>query len=89
MAVFKQAMEINVPAANKNQYNKSHYQLLDDHYDQKVVQVHVMYEYAQLGMAHINQAAGLVTDYFSQVNEEFIGRYFKNRKAQVKSKRQK
>jgi len=42
-----------------------------------------MYEYARLGMQQIKQAAGLVTDYFSQVNEAFVGKYFKNRKGML------
>lgn len=83
MAVFKQAMEITLTPDNNNRYRKSHYKQLHDHYFQKVVQVHVMNEYARLGMEQIKQSLHLVKDYFTQHNEQFIGRYFKDRKAML------
>lgn len=81
MAVFKQAMEITLnPDKQQHYYRKSHYQQLYDHYFQKVVQVHVMNEYARLGMEHIKLSLKLVQDYFDKRNDAFINIYFKQRK---------
>ena len=84
MAVFKQAMELQVPENMKNRYTRNHYRQLDDHYHQKVVQVHVMYEYARLGLDQIKTAIHLVKDYFELLNEPFVSYYFKNRKSILK-----
>lgn len=81
MAVFKQAMELNVPPGKKDRYQKANYRQLDDHYHQKIVQVHVMYEYARLGLEEIKSAMHLVQDYFSDLNETFISKHFSKRKA--------
>ena len=81
MAVFKQAMELHVPPDNKERYQKANYRQLDDHYHQKVVQVHVMYEYARLGLEGVNAAMDLVQDYFADLNETFLSKYFAKRKA--------
>ena len=81
MAVFKQAMELHVPLDNKERYRKANYRQLEDHYHQKVVQVHVMYEYARLGMEEIKVALHLVQDYFADLNEVFLSKYFTKRKA--------
>ncbi len=80
MAVFKQAMEIHVTNEKKGQYQKANYQQLDDHYHQKIVQVHVMYEYAQLALKHVKQSTQFIRDYFSNANEEFLGKYFHRKK---------
>jgi len=81
MAVFKQAMELTIAQKNTHRYNKNHYRQLDDHYHQKVVQVHVMNEYARLGMEHIKAAIHLVKDYFELLNGPFISLYFKQRQS--------
>ena len=78
MAVFKQAMELKVTAGNSARYSKNNYRQLDDHYHQKVVQVHVMYEYARLGLEQIKAAIHLVKDYFELLNEPFVSHYFKD-----------
>lgn len=81
MAVFKQAMEIKVSLDNKERYQKVHYRQLDDYYHQKVVQVHVMYEYARIALEEVKLALRLVQDYFDELNESFIAKYFARRKA--------
>ncbi len=81
MAVFKQAMEIKVPLDKKDRYQKANYRQLEDHYHQKVVQVHVMYEYARLALKGIKAALNLVQDYFENSNEAFLSKYFAKRKA--------
>lgn len=80
MAVFKQAMEIKVSLENTDRYLKRDYKDLSHHYAQKIVQAHVMLEYANVALRQPKQAAQLIKDYFSTENEAFIGQYFRNRK---------
>ncbi|MGL6314944.1 RecQ family ATP-dependent DNA helicase [Vibrio sp. WXL103] len=80
MAVFKQAMEIKVSLENTDRYLKRDYKDLSHHYAQKIIQVHVMLEYANVALRKLSQAQELVKDYFSKESESFIGQYFKSRK---------
>jgi len=52
------------------------YQPLDHHYKERVLQVHVMSEYARLGMDRIQAALELVLAYFTLAKDEFLRRYF-------------
>lgn len=76
LAVFRSAMRIRLsPEAKGEKYKTSHYQPLDHHYRERVLQVHVMSEYARLGLEAIREALGLVLAYFSMGKDEFIRRY--------------
>ena len=81
MAVFKQSMEIKLNTDNKRCYSKKNYHLLDDHYHQKIIQIHVMNEYARLGLEQIKLAMRLIKDYFELLNGPFVGLYFRHRKS--------
>jgi ATP-dependent DNA helicase RecQ len=76
LAVFRSAMRIRLsPEAKGEKYKTSHYQPLEHHYRERVLQVHVMSEYARRGLAAIREALGLVLAYFSMGKDEFIRRY--------------
>jgi ATP-dependent DNA helicase RecQ len=77
LAVFRSAMTIRLePHAKGEKYRLSHYQPLQDHYQERVLQVHVMSEFARRGLVRIQEALGLVLAYFSLGKEEFLRRYF-------------
>ena len=77
LAVFRAAMTIRLqPQAKGEKYKVSDYQPLEHHYSERVLQVHVMSEYARRGLERIQEALGLVLAYFSLGKEEFIRRYF-------------
>ncbi len=79
-AVFRAAMTIELDAENRNKrFNKGHYIELADHYKDKIVQVHVMAEYARLAIGKIQAAMSFIVDYFSQDRAKFIQRYFAGR----------
>jgi ATP-dependent DNA helicase RecQ len=76
LAVFRAAMTIRLqPQAKGEKYKVSDYQPLEHHYRERVLQVHVMSEFARRGLERIQEALGLVLAYFSLGKEEFIRRY--------------
>lgn len=79
LAVFRTAMTLTLTAERQQKYNKADYQPLEHHYRQKVIQIHVMNEYARIGLAHLKNAQRLVQDYFTMEAEKFLGHYFKGR----------
>jgi len=81
LAVFRQAMTIRIiPEEIKRRYVKGDYSPLEQHYKERIFQVHVMNEYARLGLKKIRQALDLVLAYFSMDRSSFIQRYFAGRK---------
>lgn len=80
-AVFRSAMSIALNAeARRRQFKKSDYAELDLHYKDKIVQVHVMAEYARLALGKVRAAMAFIEDYFSMDRNEFVRRYFAGRK---------
>jgi ATP-dependent DNA helicase RecQ len=80
LAVFRSAMTIRLqPEARGEKYHAAHYQPLKHHYGERILQVHVMSEYARRGLERIQEALGLVLAYFTLEKEEFIRRYFGNK----------
>ncbi|MCK0510027.1 UvrD-helicase domain-containing protein [Aromatoleum buckelii] len=80
-AVFRSAMSIALNAeARRRQFKKSDYAELALHYKDKIVQVHVMAEYAKLAVRKIQAAMAFIVDYFSLDRAEFVRRYFAGRK---------
>jgi ATP-dependent DNA helicase RecQ len=76
LAIFRAAMTIRLqPQAKGEKYKASDYQPLEDHYRERVLQVHVMSEFARRGLERVTEALGLVLAYFSLGKEEFIRRY--------------
>lgn len=79
-AVFRAAMSIQLNAeARRRQFKKSDYAELALHYQDKIIQVHVMAEYARLALAKIQAAMAFIVDYFGMDRDEFVRRYFAGR----------
>lgn len=62
---------------NAVRYKRTDYQKLETYYAQKVKQVHIVGEYAQLMVKDYNAALGFVDDYFTMDFTDFISKYFK------------
>ncbi len=78
LAVFRSAMTIRFePEARGEKYKAADYQPLEHHYKERILQVHVMSEYARLGLDRIQAALELVLAYFTLAKDEFLRRYFK------------
>ncbi|MCQ8116868.1 RecQ family ATP-dependent DNA helicase [Methylomonas rosea] len=79
-AVFRAAMSIQLNAeARRRQFKKSDYTELALHYKDKIIQVHVMAEYARLALGKIQAAMAFIVDYFGMDRHEFVRRYFAGR----------
>jgi ATP-dependent DNA helicase RecQ len=77
LAVFRSAMTIRFEKeARGEKYKAADYQPLEHHYKERVLQVHVMSEYARLGLERIQAALELVLAYFTLAKDEFLRRYF-------------
>lgn len=79
-SIFRSAMNIELNAeARRRQFNRSDYAELALHYKDKIIQVHVMAEYARLALAKIQAAMAFIVEYFSMDRDEFVRRYFAGR----------
>jgi ATP-dependent DNA helicase RecQ len=77
LAVFRSAMTIRFEKETRGEkYKAADYQPLEHHYKERILQVHVMSEYARLGLERIQAALELVLAYFTLTKEEFLLRYF-------------
>lgn len=80
-AVFRSAMNIALNREeSRRQFSKTDYAGLKLHYSSKIVQIHVMAEYARLAIDKTRQALRLIEDYFSLAPQAFADRYFAGRK---------
>jgi len=78
LAVFRPAMTIRLGADRRGFY-KADFAPLKLHYDEQVVQIHVMAEYVQRGLQKMADALRLAMDYFSLEREQFIARWLPER----------
>ncbi len=82
LAVFRAAMTIHLHDP-KARFNKHDFQPLQFHYDEKTTQIHVMAEYAHLGMEKIREALALVGDYFQLSCADFLQRWLAGREQEI------
>ena len=78
LAVFRPAMTIRL-GQDKRSFVKADFTPLKLHYDEQVVQIHVMAEYVQRGLRAMADALRLTMDYFSLNRTEFIQRWLPGR----------
>jgi len=79
LAVFRRSMTIRVQPESRR-FLKSDFEPLEQHYGQRVFQVHVMSQYASLGVERIREALTLVLAYFTLDQKEFVRRFFPKNK---------
>lgn len=75
--VLYNAMEIRRIKDNKFRYKQEDYRMLSEFYKQKIQQVHIVGEYANLMVRDYNAALQYVQDYFQMDYKRFISKYFK------------
>ena len=71
LAVFRPAMTIRL-GKDKRKFVKADFAPLQLHYDEQVMQIHVMAEYVQLGLTRMADAIRLAMDYFSLDRRGFL-----------------
>ena len=75
--VLYNAMEIRRIKDNKLRYKQEDYRMLNEFYKQKIQQVHIVGEYANLMVRDYDAALQYVQDYFQMDYKQFITKYFK------------
>lgn len=79
LAVFRPAMTIRLEPDWKKKFTQPDFTPLKLHYDEQVVQIHVMAEYVQRGLKAMAEALHLTMDYFSLQRDEFMRRWLPER----------
>jgi len=82
MVVFRPAMTIRLQP-DKRGFSGVDFKPLKLHYDEKVVQIHVMVEYAQQGLKAMFEALHLAMDYFRLPREKFLSRWLPGREQEL------
>lgn len=82
LAVFRPAMTIKL-AQEKRGFGRTEFEPLKLHYDEQVVQIHVMAEYVQRGLQSIADALRLTLDYFTLTRDDFIRRWLPEREKEL------
>lgn len=75
--VLYNAMAIHRLKDMKLRYKQDDYRMLDEFYRQKIQQVHIVGEYANLMVRNYAAAQQYVQDYFQMDYKRFVGKYFK------------
>lgn len=83
LAVFRSAMTIRLEGDWKKHFNQTDFAPLKLHYDEQVIQIHVMSEYVQRGLKEMADALRLTVDYFSLKQEEFLRRWLPGREEEL------
>lgn len=82
--VIYNTMQIGRIADRRTRYGKEQYRLLDEFYKQRIRQIHIVGEYANLMVRDYNAALRFVNDYFTMDFRKFVNHYFKEeRRAQI------
>lgn len=75
--VLYNAMAIRRIKDSKLRYKQEDYRMLNEFYRQKIQQVHIVGEYANLMVRDYNYALQYVQDYFQMDYKRFVAKYFK------------
>ena len=78
LAIFRSAMSLRKASGRWRRITRSDHAPLQQHYQQRRVQVHVMHAYAQRGEVEIHSALALAHDWFSVEQRDFVKRWFAN-----------
>ena len=82
LAVFRPAMTIRLTAERRN-FVKSDFAPLKLHYDEQIIQIHVMAEYVQRGLQTMTDALRLAMDYFKLERADFMRLWLPNREKEL------
>ncbi len=77
LTVFRPAMSLKVTRGKK--FTVADFKPLQQHYAEQTAQIHVVSEYAKLGVDDIHLALALATDYFKLDSEAFVRKWFEGK----------
>ena len=75
--VLYNAMDIRRIKDNRSRYKLEDYRMLSEFYKQKIQQIHIVGEYANLMVRDYDAALQYVSDYFRMDYRRFVSKYFK------------
>ncbi len=82
--VIYNTMQLQRQVERTRRYGKEQYRLLDEFYRQRIQQIHIVGEFANMMVRAYDAAIQFVSDYFLMDYREFINKYFKGeRRAQI------
>lgn len=79
--VLYNTMDIKRLKDNRLRYKLDDYHMLNEFYKQKIQQIHIVGEYANLMVKDYNAALQYVQDYFQMDYQKFVDKYFKGTRA--------
>jgi ATP-dependent DNA helicase RecQ len=82
MAVFRPAMTIHLSNERRG-FLKADFVPLSEHYQEQVLQIHVMAEYAQRALTQMADAIRLAMDYFALPQDEFVKKWLPDREKEI------
>ena len=83
LAVFRPAMTIRMVKGERRGFAKSDFEPLALHYKGRILQIHVMAEYAERGLASMTDALRLTMDYFELGESAFLDRWLPGRDTEI------
>ena len=83
LAVFRPAMTIRLERRDRRGFSRAEFEPLALHYQGQVLQIHVMVEFAERGLAAMSEALRLAMDYFALTEEEFLARWLPGRDREI------
>ena len=82
LTVFRPAMTIRLKPERRS-FARADFAPLKLHYDEQILQIHVMAEYVQRGLGAMADALRLALHYFSLSREAFLRRWLPDREAEI------
>ena len=82
LTVFRPAMTIRLEPGRRG-FARSDFQSLEMHYEEQIVQIHVMMEYVYRGLGRMADALRLAVDYFNLGKDEFLRRWLPHREMEI------
>ncbi|MFH1466820.1 MAG: RecQ family ATP-dependent DNA helicase [Pseudomonadota bacterium] len=77
LAVFRKAMTLALePGAHGRRYTRRDYEDLRRHYEQRVIQIHVMGAYARIGAENMRRAMRYAQEWFDRDRQAFLRAWF-------------
>ena len=83
LAVFRPAMTIRLREKERRGFARADFAPLDLHYKGQVLQIHVMTEFAERGLAKMRDALRLAMDYFGMNEVDFLARWLPGRDKEI------
>ena len=83
LAVFRPAMTLRLERRDRRGFSRADFEPLALHYKGQVLQIHVMVEFAERGLAAMSEALRLAMDYFALTEDAFLARWLPGRDREI------